>query len=275
MHSGYKNDKVKPWKKPKVLVFDDKLEAKTEGDLSYGSMQRARWVAIDLPASGQLDLRLEITPPGEATNEDFDLAMEVLDPGFRVIAKSDLEESDAGELNKTKTLLDLLPGRYYVHLYLQGRMDSADYILRASFKRTTPAEAKSNFPAEVDFVPHLSRVPLSDDAPPGWKGPKTTVVKVIPKNRPPKPKDEPAPPPSSGPISARILNVTVSGGATKITIGRGTSAVPPATQGMKGSIPGVPNGGFVLEACTERACTTTVKATPEQLKGKGNAVLTP
>lgn len=72
VHNGYKSEKAKPWKKPKALAFDDKMEAKAEGDLSYPDMRRAKWFVLDLPANGELAIRLEITPPGDATNEDFD-----------------------------------------------------------------------------------------------------------------------------------------------------------------------------------------------------------
>lgn len=269
-HAGYKNEKAKPWKKPKVLQLDDKLEAKTDGELSYPGMTRARWFAIDLPANGELTLRLEITPPGEATNEDFDLALEVLDPGFRVISKSDLEESDAGELTKTKTLLDLVPGRYLVHLYLQGRMDSADYILRASFRRTAAAEVKSNFPAEVDFVPQLPMVAITDDTPAGYKPKSTTVVKVIPRGpRPPKEEKKPV----VSAIGARIINVSVGAEGTRLTIGRGTESEPPVSDGMSGAITGIAGSSFKLQGCGPRACIGVVKVTPDQIKAAGGNVM--
>ncbi|HLL22968.1 MAG TPA: hypothetical protein VK427_12600, partial [Kofleriaceae bacterium] len=57
-HSGYKTATAKPWKKPKVLAWDDKLEAKAEGELAYKNYTRARWFAIDLPAPGEVTLRL-------------------------------------------------------------------------------------------------------------------------------------------------------------------------------------------------------------------------
>ena len=90
-HNGYKAKEAKPWKKPKVLKLDDKKEAKVEGDVSYPDMRRARWFEVNLPANGELSIALEITPPGDAVNEEFDLGMEVLDPSFRVISKSELE----------------------------------------------------------------------------------------------------------------------------------------------------------------------------------------
>src|SRR5882672_8918103 len=106
-HDGYKSAAAKPWKKARSLKFDDKNEAKAQGDLSYPDMRRAAWYALDLATAAEVDLRVEITPPGDAVNEDFDLALEVLDPAFRVISKADLEEADAHELNKIKNLLDL------------------------------------------------------------------------------------------------------------------------------------------------------------------------
>lgn len=274
-HNGYKGgDKAKPWKKPKTLAFDDQGEAKADGDLSYAGFKRARWYQVNLPANGELALRVEINPPGDATNEEFDLGFEVLDSGYRVIAKSDLEEPDAYELTKNKKLVDLVPGVYYIHLYLQSRVDSADYSLRASFKRTAAAEVKSNFPAEVEFVPALAMVPITDDTPKNYK-PTPTVITRTPRRpgtqAPPPPKDKPA---AAGPLRAPIISIAVVSGGTQITVARGTEHG--AAQGMKGQIPGVANSGFTLASCSPRTCVATVPATPDQIKGGGGAVvLTP
>lgn len=269
-HAGYKNLKSKPWKKPKALSFDDKLEAKTDGELSYPEYKRARWFVLDLPRPGELAIRLEITPPGDATNEDFDLGIEILDPGYRVISKSDLEDEDAFELTKTKTLFDLAAGKYYIHLYLQGRMDSADYALRATFKPTAPAEVQSDFPAQVAFVPNLPMVPLNDDTPKSYKAPTTAVVKVIRKKGDKRPPKE-TPPPAAATITARIINIQVVSGGTQITVGRGTANG--AAAGMKGKISGLATGAFTLDTCNERTCQAVVRVTPDQIKGSGNSVV--
>ncbi len=275
LHSGYKNDKSKPWKKPKAITLDDKGEGKADGDLNYKDYKRAKWFSIDVPATGELNVKLEVTPPGDEANEDFDLAMEILDPGYRVISKSDLEDEDAHELNKTKTLYDLTPGKYLVHLYLQGRKDSADFTLRAAFKATAAAEVKSDFPAKVAFVPPLPMVPLNDDTPKSYKPPTTTAVKIKVKPtgpRPPTP-PKPPPPPTGGPKSARVIGLSVVSGGTLITIGIGTAQEVAA--GWKGKISGV-QGGFTLSDCNERTCKATVAATPDQIKaGGGNVTLTP
>ena len=270
-HNGYKGKHPQPWKKAKTLKFDEKSEAKVEGGLDYADYRRAAWYAADLPTAGALDLRLEVTPPGDNVNEDFDLGFEVMDAGFRTIMKSDSEEGDEQhDLTKQKTLLDLEPGRYYVHLYLQGRLDTCDYILKATFK-SQKSVGKSDFPAHVAFVPVLPMVPLQDDTPRSYKPPKeqTTVVKISKKHEKkeePK-KEEPKQ------MSARIIGMQVIGGGTQITVGRGTSAG--AAVGMKGKVVGVATGSFTLGACNERTCTATVQATPDQIKGSGSVVLGP
>jgi hypothetical protein len=261
MHSGYKTETAKPWKKPKPLVLDEKLEAKASGDLSYKDYRRARWFSVDLLANGELTVKLDVTPPGESVNEEFDLAMEVLDPGFRVISKSDLEEADAGELAKTKTLLDLPAGRYLIHLYLQGRMDSAEYELRVLFKRTAPAEVKTTFPSEVEFVPALALVPPKDDTPASYKPP-TTVVRTTTVRRPPKPDPEK---PKVASLTGRITQINVVNNKTQITIG-----ILDAKDGMRGQLKGI---GFVLEGCTEKRCKAVVSATVDQVKSAGDTVV--
>ncbi|MDQ3367596.1 MAG: hypothetical protein M3680_19415 [Myxococcota bacterium] len=271
-HAGYKSDKAKPWKKPKALSFDDKNEAKAEGELSYAELRRARWFLLDLPATGELAIRLEITPPGEATNEDFDLGLEVLDPGHRVISKSDLEDEDAFELTKTKTLFDLTPGKYLVHLYLQGRMDSAEYVLRVTYKPTPATQVPSSFPAEVDFVPALAMVPLNDDTPKSYKPPTTVVTKVVRTKGDRKPVKVAEAPATT--MSARIIGVAIVSGGTQITVGRGTANG--AAAGMKGKIQGISSGSFTLASCNERTCLAIVGVTADQIKtAGGTVVLTP
>lgn len=277
LHSGYKNDKLKPWKKPKAIALDEKSEGKAEGDLNYKDYKRAKWFSIDVPANGELTLKLEVTPPGDEANDEFDLAMEVLDPGYRVISKADLEEEDAHELAKTRTLYDLSPGKYLVHLYLQGRKDSADFTLRASYKRAAAADVKSDFPAHVAFVPELPMVPVNDDTPKNYKSEKVTAVKIKKPTgpRPPTGPKEPDKPKGPAPTAktARVIGLSVVSGGTLITIGIGTAQEVAA--GWKMKIAGV-QGGFTVGECNERTCKATVSATPDQIKaGGGNVTLSP
>ena len=276
MHNGYKGGgKAKPWKKAKTLKFNDKMEAKAQGELSYADMKRAAWYTADLSTAGQLDIKLDITPPGEEVDDEFDLGFEVLDAGNRIIAKSNKEEGDdTGEMQKSKSLLDLEPGKYMIHLYLQDRRDSCDYVIHLTLKPMNTI-GKSDFPAQVAFTPSLPMVPLQDDTPKNYKPPTTTTVVV---RRPPKgggnkPPPPPPPPPVATTKTARIIGMQVVGGGTQITIGLGTSGG--AAVGMKGKINNVPSGGFSIAACNERTCTATVSATPDQIKGSGAVTLTP
>ncbi|MEJ7603502.1 MAG: hypothetical protein WKG01_36790 [Kofleriaceae bacterium] len=266
-HSGYKSDKSKPWTKAKPLKIDEKGELKSDGELSYGELKRARWYAIELPSHGELSLRLEITPPGDATNEDFDLGFEVLSPAYRAIHKSDLEDEDAHEVTKTTKLVELPPGKYLVHLFLQGRMDSAEYTLRGTFKSTSPAELKSDFPAQVAFLDPLPMVPLADDAPRGWKPDKKPVI-VKSTGRKPVKVVEKKPTPVTA-VSARIMNISVVGGGTQILIGRGTASG--ASDGMRAKINGIGDMPKISN-CKETSCQAVFKATPDQVKGGGGSV---
>lgn len=264
-HNGYKADNKKPWKKAKDLKLDDKGEAKVDGSLNYAQYTRAKWYGLDLPSTGNLALKLDITPPGDATNDEFDLAMEVLDPGNRVIAKSDLEEADAHELGKTKNLVELPPGKYLVHIYLQGRMDSADYSLKVGFTQTAAAERKSDFPSQVAFVPALAQVAINDEAPKNYK-PTPAAVVTHTKYKPAPPVVKPAP---VATVTARILQVNVVGGGTQLVIGRGTDT------GANDKMHGVINGTkitFTMAGCSPRTCTAVVTATMDQIKASQGEV---
>ena len=269
-HDGYRPNS-KPWKKFKTLKFNDKGEAKSEGDLSYPARHRAAWFAVDLPVPGEVDFRVEITPPGDAVNDMFDLGTEVLDSGYRMLVRKDNDEGDSqGELNKQLVIKDQPAGRYYVHLYLQGRLDTCDYILHAQMKSSAPAEVKSDFPAQVAFVPALPMVPVTDDTPKSYRPPSSVVVTTH--RRPHTHTAAPPPPPPTPAVTARIISVSIVAGGTQITVSRGTKTG--AAAGMKGQVSGVTNGAFTLANCNERACTATIPGvTPDQLKGSGKVTL--
>jgi hypothetical protein len=270
-HNGYKSANAKPWKKFKTLKFDDKGEAKADGDLSYPEQRRAVWFAADLPTASNLALRVEITPPGDAVNDDFDLGFEVLDPANRPVVRKDLEEGDSQhDLNKTADLKDLVAGHYLIHLYLQGRLDTAEYTIHAAVKAAASAEVKSDFPAQVAFVGPLPMVPVTDDTPKNYKPPTATVV-ITKVKHPSGPKPPPPPPPVTT-VTARIIGVAVGSGGTTITIARGTSSG--AHTGQAGKVDGVSAGSFTLGTCNERACTATISGvTPDQIKGSGQVTL--
>jgi hypothetical protein len=272
VHSGYKNDKSKPWKKPKNLTLNDKGEAKTEGELSYADFRRARWYQVTLPSHGELTVKLEITPPGDGVNDDFDLGLEVYDPHFRVLARSDLEsQEDVGELAKSRQLVDLEPGKYLIHVYLQSRLDSADFLVRAAFKATRASDSPSDFPAQVAFVMVLPQVPISDDTPAGYVRTPPPRPPGRPPRQPPRPPTTPPPTPVET-LSARVIAVSVVSGGTKITLGIGTERK--AQSGMKARLGKFP---AVEVQCSPTSCWGTLPGvTPDQVAAAGGmAQLTP
>ncbi len=283
-HNGYSTKS--PWKKPKVLAFDDKSEARAEGDLDYAAKKRARWFAIDLPGDGDLEIKLEVSAAGgggdreESDDDDdddereLDLAMEVLDASFNVITKADAKDEDAGMQDKSRSLLALAPGRYYVHLYLQGRLDVADYELAVRYTPVT-VEAESDFPVHVAYLPNLPLVPLHDDTPmaePKKDDKKTTKKTTTKKTKTDPDPDEDEPAPTGGTVTAQIINVSVSGGGTQITINRGTEHG--LADGRKGYVNGVKTGGsFTLTGCGARTCKGNVKASVDEVNRSGKATI--
>jgi hypothetical protein len=270
-HNGYKSDKAKPWKKAKVLKWSDAGESKVDGDLSYPAMRRAAWFEADTPGPGDLTLRVDCNGPGDEINDNFDLGVEVLDPGYRPLVRKDLDEGDQqNECPKTLALVELPQGKYLIHLYLQSRLDNADYTLFAQFKSGSAQTGKSDFPAQVAYLPPLPVVPINDDTPKNFHPtpPAQVVVVHHVKHHDPTPvKKDDAP----AKITTRIIGISVVAGGTQITVARGTATG--ASAGMPGQVIGVANGAFTLAACNDHTCTAVVKATKDDLKSAFNVTL--
>jgi hypothetical protein len=274
LHNGYKSEKAQPWKKPKTLTLDAKSEAKADGSLSYPDMRRAKWFALDLPSNGELAIHLEVAGPGD--NEEFDMGMEIYDGANHVIAKADLDDDDAHEIQKTRTLKDLTPGHYLIHLWVNGRLDVADYNLKLGFKSTSAPEVKSDFPAQVAFLPTLPLVPVTDDTPANRIVKVVTPVKptgkpghhphVAPVETPAKPADKP----KSSSLTARIVGLNVVAGGTQITINVGTNAG--AAEGMKLVLAGN-STVFSLSSCKASTCSALLAGvTPDMVNRAHGAV---
>lgn len=267
-HSGYKGKKPTPWTKAKVIELDDQFTAKVEGELDYGDYKRAKWFALTLPGPGTLDVTMEAVP---ANDREMDVALEVLDPNFHVVARADQDADDVNEQKKQRTLPDLDEGTYLLHVYLQGRLDAADFELRLKFVRGDKPW-KSDFPNQVSFVDELPTVPPLDDTP----AKPVKVVKTSHKVRRIKTAVTPTTPAGKQPILADITDVQDAGGGSgsKITIGGGTS--DGLADGMRGSVTGVRSGGgFTLSACTPNRCQAKVKAEPAEVREQGTVIIRP
>ncbi len=150
-HTGYKGKKPTPWTKPKVIELDEELAAKVEGEVDYGTYKRAKWFALTLPGPGSLTIDFEVVPNNDA---EMDLAFEVLDKNHRVLTRADADAEDVNEQKKQRKLDDLDEGTYLIHVYLQGRLDAADFELKLKFARGEKPW-KSDFPQSGAYLAEL------------------------------------------------------------------------------------------------------------------------
>jgi hypothetical protein len=256
-HNGYRSATAKPWQRPTVLELDASLEAEVDDAISYPKRQRARWYAIDAQSSGDLHVQLALAELGD--ERDVDLAFEILDEGYRVVARADRDEDDAGDEQKTRTAKGLRAGRHYVHVYAQRRLDEADYTLQVSFKPTATT-APSNFPATVAFLGALPDVPLEDDAPPpAVAKPRRCKGKGC-KKREPRPEPEDTAPTA---FRARIAGITESPRGVTLRIDRG--ARQGVEVGWKGSVVSrdgkpIAGGSFEISRVSPGESFATVRA---------------
>lgn len=288
-HDGYKNPKYKPWEKPKTLEFDEDNEAEVDGWVDYAKRRRARWYMAELPGDGELTVEMRVTTIGdgmgsEEQNEEFDLAFEVLDEKFRVITTANIDDDDAGDREKDRTLYELPQGPYYIHVYAQKRLDKADFSLELKYSRGS-IEAESNFPQEVGWPPLLALVPAFDDAPvteapkkkKKTKKRKYTKKKTKKKKKEPK-KEEKDDKAKVGGMSGRIVNLSSAGGGTRITINRGSSKG--VEKGWKGAVvnskgQAIPDGSFTIDKVTASESQATVGASRDAVEAAKRVYIRP
>jgi hypothetical protein len=294
-----------PWKKAKSIELTDNA-GKVKGHLSYADAKRARWYILDLPEDGDVNLNMSFAPTDDAG--DSSVALEVLNANYKVIsedpdfplqaAKHDPGEGDddsaeegdddggggdSESTQKTRALDELNKGRYYVHVFVNKRLDQADFELQVAYT-PMPKTPVTNFPKNVAWAPTLAQVPVIDDAPPppppppppckkhdrhcktGGGGGHTTHTGTG--NPPPPP---PPPPPPGGTVNGDVVAASASsGGGTDITINRGTN--DQLGPGRRGAIDGLKNGTFSISSCNERTCKATVKASVTDVKSSSMSV---
>lgn len=290
-HDGYRTTKSEGWQTPSKLELDEDGEAEVDSELSYPKRQRARWFALTLPRAGEIEISMTYAPLGEVVNEldeddPFDLGFEVYDESFRVLTRADQQEDDAGERKKRRTLYELPRGKYYIHVYLQRRLDEVEYSLRLQFKRADVDIASTDFPKNVAFVDPLARIPETDDAPrpepPRCRGSKCGKT---PRRDPPE-RTEAAKPSGEGSVvsvpagglRARIIGVRAGSGGTRITINRGTAHG--VAKGWRGRIvtrdsKSIPNGSFTIDVVKAQESQATVNTTPDTATSAANAIIQP
>lgn len=260
-HDGYRSAGFKPWQKPQVLELDDLGEVEVDDTVSYPKQRRARWFAVDLPAFGELEVRLTYAPLILGGTGELDLAFEVLNENYTVLMRADAGEDDAGDDKKSRTLYELDAGRYYVHVYTQARLDEAEFNLRLAFQRAA-REHDSNFPAEVAFVRTLPAVPPVDDAP----APVARPCRGAGCKKPRPPRERPNTDSTAQAMRGRIAGITATASGTQIRIDRGSSAG--VEVGWRGNVitsagSAIPDGGFRVTRVTASESYGAVKATAD------------
>jgi hypothetical protein len=269
-HSGYKGKKPTPWTKAKPIELDEEFKAKVSGELDYADFKRARWYSLTMPGPGTITLDFEFVPSGD---EEMDVAFEVLDPNNKVLVRADADADDVNEQKKQRKLADLDEGTYLIHVYLQGRLDSADFDLKVAFQRGTKVW-KSDFPNQVAFLGDLAAVPPVDDTPAKAPPPARCGVPGKPKcvrRPPPPPPDKPPPTGGPGPLTATITDVKPDNAGARIVIGAGTS--DGAADGQRGRVSGVKGASFTLQGCNPVRCTAVVKVSVDEVRGAREVVI--
>lgn len=256
-HNGYRPNRIEPWTKAKKLEWSDDLETEVDDKVSYPDRRRARWYEVELPHYGELELKLSSTQLGEP-KPDFDLAFEVLNASGRVLARAGVEEDDAGEETKERTITEMPAGVYLVHVYAQERTDAAEFNLQIAFKRLPPPDT-STFPDEVPYVGALAAVPPVDDAPP------PVTRRRRRRDRPPRRDPQPEQPAVKA-LKVRIANITARGGRTAIRIAAGKNRG--VAVGWSGSVvtrggKSISNGGFKVTKVTATESYASVRASAD------------
>lgn len=289
-HDGYRERWVAGWKKPSSLTLDEDFEAEADGELSYPKRQRARWYAIELPEDGKLEVQLMSARLGVTSEEadlvdvddPFDVGMEIYDESYKVLARADRDEEDVGERNKSRTVDEVRKGRYLVHLFLQRRLDEAEFTVRVKFSRAS-LEPETDFPKQVAFVDLLPVIPAFDDAPEAERKPrcrgkrcgKSSTSK--PKDSKPKDTTPAASTPVEGSMKARIVVVRgMSSGGTEITLNRGSSHGVDA--GWSGKVvtksgTALDGGSFTIISVKTTTSKARVSLSQDAVKQAGSAVI--
>jgi hypothetical protein len=290
IHDGYRERWVAGWKKPSTLTLDEDLEAEADGELSYPKRQRARWYAVELPEDGKLEVQLRVERLGVTSEEadlvdvddPFDVGMEVYNEDYKVLVRADRDEEDVGERNKSRTVDELRKGRYLIHLFVQRRLDEAEYTVRVKFNRAS-LEPETDFPKQVAFVDALAVIPAFDDAPAPASKPRCRGKRCgrsstsKPKNTTPKNTTPAATTPVEGVMKARIVVVRgLSSGGTEITLNRGSSQGVAA--GWTGKVvtksgTALDGGSFTILSVKTTTSKAKVSLSQDAVKQSGRAVL--
>lgn len=318
-HNGYavgtsNQGPSRPWARAATVKLDSRGKLSAELALSYPERARAKWLSVDVPASGELTLTLDVFP---TSSSHVPVGLELYDGALKRVLGSDeamaastpaeakAKEPDedgfveATEESEVTTALDaddtapqhtferLAPGRYFIHLFVGRRLDAATVEMSGTFTAGAgPSVAAANTTlvvADVALTPALPLVPVTDDTPGLRTRDKSRdhdVRKSDKKDarKPDKPvAPDPAPatePAPSGPPTTARI-INVSVVSGGTEITINRGVDHGLQNGVAGAVVGIKQGAFTLARCAPRTCKATVKATAAELAGASKVTLTP
>lgn len=291
-HDGYRTRWKPGWERPKKLEFDEDFEAEKDGELSYPKRKRVRWYQLETPEDGELEIVLQAGPLGSDPDEEeddedvddpFDVGFELYDRNYKMLLRADNEEDDAGDRQKSRTAYQLPQGKYLLHLYLQRRIDEAEFTVTVKFKSGS-VEPQTDFPKNVAYVDLLPVVPAVDDSPLNARPPRRKCrgkrckkPRRPRKPRDPKPDDKPEPV-VEGALKGKITVIRAqASGGTEIVINKGSNNG--VTRGWKGKLvtrkgKAIPGGRFTVRSVKTTSCKAKINVTSDAVKQAGRVVLT-
>lgn len=262
-HTGYPSDAKAPWSKPRRIILNERNEATVDGKLDYPKRKRAEWLMVSLDAPGEL----KVVFNQDTTSPRADAEVEILDEGFNVLAQG---EDDEGEDKKTR-VAKVGAGKAYVHVYTRGKTDTLEYEMKVTFAGEGPAQADTNFPANVPNPPLLAAIPPVDDAP-GKKKPDRPRG-----DKPPKEEKPPKEVATAGSVRGRISEYSEEGGGVKITIDKGQDHG--VDVGWKGYIVNkttkkkLSGSDFTVKKASAGECEATVGKSVDEVQTNRSVVL--
>jgi hypothetical protein len=270
------------------IKIGDDGEASVQDVVTYPGGDRVDWKVFEIKGPKDITVSLRWKPP----RENLDLAFNVLDEGFNVLARAK-PSPNSGKKKKEVDIKAAGAGKYYVQIYAPERGDAGDYTLEISVRDVAVVDT-SNIPKVPDppRLPALPPPPCPPGTPPDkcptGSGPAPacppgaaagTICACMPGNTPPPcppppPKcvagapqgtpcicdDGVSPPPcpiANVVVYAQITEVTVAGQSLNVTLNRGTAAK--VAKGCTGVVfrgvkgdKELPNSGLTITDVTER-----------------------
>jgi hypothetical protein len=135
-------------------------EAKASGIVTYPGGDRVDWKLLEIPEKqrGQLDIKLQWTPP----REGLQLAFDVFDEWNTPIVQSKKTGKKKSTARVRTAMIDDAKGKYFIRIYAPNRGDAGKYKLTVEFRETTGPGTINWATVEVPEPPKLAAIPEAE-----------------------------------------------------------------------------------------------------------------